>query len=130
MPRNISFALTTEQFRTRTKTVTRRIGWWKDKNGKRLVEVGDILNGCVKCMGLKPGEKIERLGQIRVLSVYRESLRILRDYPIHGKREAIREGFPDVTGYDFAMMFCEHMGGDITQEVTRIEFEYLDLDES
>jgi len=47
MPRNISFALTTKQIRNRSKTVTRRLGWLHIKKG-------DVLNACVKCMGLKP----------------------------------------------------------------------------
>jgi len=147
MPRNISFALTTEQFRDRSKTVTRRIGWWKDKNGKRLVKVGDILNGCVKCMGLKPGEKIERLGQIRITDVRREPLDFMETCDGLGERltdvceviigntvnypadyvniEAAKEGFPGLTGSEFVKMFCRHMGVDADQMVTRIEFEYL-----
>jgi len=36
MPRNISFALTTQQVRNRTKTVTRRAGWL-------FLKAGDIL---------------------------------------------------------------------------------------
>lgn len=117
MPRNISFALTTEQFRNRTKTVTRRLGW---KN----LKVGDVLNACVKCMGLKPGEQIERLGQIRVVSVTREKLFAMRGQ--YGNDEAAKEGFPEMIGNDFVLMFCEHMNCDINQEVTRIEFEYID----
>jgi hypothetical protein len=65
--RNISFSLTTEQFKARTKTVTRRLGW-------TFLEPGTVLMGCEKCMGLKPGEKIVRLGRIRVVSVRRERL--------------------------------------------------------
>ena len=57
--RNISFMLTTEQIINRTKTVTRRNGW---KNLKK----GDLLCGARKCMGLRPGEKMERLSTIRV----------------------------------------------------------------
>ena len=119
MPRNISFALTTDQIRQRTKTVTRRKGW-------KFLKRGDILNGCVKCMGLKPGEKIERLGQIRVTSVTQESLRVLCDDRTYGRKEAKREGFPEMRGHEFALMFCQHMGGDLDQVVTRIEFEYVE----
>ena len=119
MPRNISFALTTEQFKKRTKTVTRRKGW-------QFLKTGDILNACVKCMGLKPGEKIERLGQIRVTNVRRESLKRMIDEPTYGIREAKREGFPKMRGSEFALMFVQHMGGDLWQVVTRIEFEYLE----
>lgn len=138
MPRNISFALTTDQIRDRSKTVTRRIGW-------KFLKRGDILNACVKCMGLKPGEKIERLGQIKVIDVRREPLDFmdttgaahpngdreflmndLVDYPDdYGNEEAKKEGFPYMTGSEFVTMFCEHMGGSPVQEVTRIEFEYL-----
>ena len=111
MPRNISFALTTEQFRNRTKTVTRRKGW-------AFLKPGDILNGCVKCMGLKPGETIERLGQIRVLNVRREPLHAITD------DEVWMEGF-NMPAHEFISMFCDHMGGDRYQIVTRIEFEYV-----
>lgn len=123
MPRNISFALTTNQIKNRTKTVTRRLGW---KN----LKAGDILNACVKCMGLKPGEKIERLGQIRVVSVRRESLSAMdqpSDCPLnYGTTEAQKEGFPHLSGCEFVTMFCENMGCKDTEEVTRIEFEYVD----
>lgn len=118
MPRNISFALTTDQIRDKTKTVTRRKNWL-------FVNKGDILNACVKCMGLKPGETIERICQIRVTDVRREKLsamRILR----YGDKEAILEGFPELSGREFVRMFCDHMGGKPDQEVTRIEFEYVE----
>jgi hypothetical protein len=120
MPRNISFALTTEQIRNRTKTVTRRLGW---KN----LKPGEILQACVKCMGLKPGEKIERLGLIRVVSVRQEALFHLIDCQ-YGDSEAAKEGFPGMTGREFVEMFCRHMKplSGVMTEVTRIEFEYLE----
>ena len=117
--RNISFALTTNQFRMREKTVTRRLGW---KN----LKPGDRLMACVKCMGLKPGEKLERLGEIEVVSVKREALAAIyldRDYL---SNDAAREGFPDLTAYQFADMFCEHMKVDHKTFVTRIEFKYVE----
>ncbi len=121
MPRNISFALTTDQIRNRTKTITRRLGW---KN----LQPGQILNACVKCMGLKPGDKIERLGQIRVVSATQEPLWKLITNEAYGKAEATREGFPDMSGNDFVTMFCDHMRPlhGVATEVTRIEFEYVD----
>jgi len=118
MPRNMSFSITTEQIRNRTKTVTRRKGW-------KFLKPGDVLNACVKCMGLKPGEKIERLCQIRVMDVRRERLSLM-GHRIYGKNEAAREGFPGMAGVAFVAMFCEHMGGSRDQFVTRIEFEYLE----
>ena len=93
MPRNISFSLTTQQIRDRTKTVTRRKGW-------KFLKSGDVLNACVKCIGLKPGEKIERLGQIRVTEVRRESLYRMLDN-LYGATESKAEGFPDKTGPEF-----------------------------
>jgi len=49
--RNMSFFLTTDQIRNKTKTVTRRDGWL-------FLKPGDIVQACVKCQGLKKGEKI------------------------------------------------------------------------
>lgn len=117
MPRNISFALTTEQIRNQTKTVTRRKGW-------KFLKRGDILNGCVKCMGLKPGEQIERLGQIYIKDVRQEPLELMLSQE-YGNAEAIKEGFPDMTGRQFVQMFCDHMKTEASKDVTRIEFGYL-----
>jgi len=124
MPRNISFSLTTDQIKDQTKTVTRRKGWWKDTRGRRLLKEGDILNACVKCMGLRPGESIERICQIRVVDVRRERLSKMCQIG-YGWPEAEREGFPEMTGTQFVAMFCQKMGGKPDQEVTRIEFEYV-----
>ncbi len=60
MPRNMSFSMTTAQFRARTKTVTRRLGWWN-------LKPGDVIMGVEKAMGLKKGEKVKRLGRIRIV---------------------------------------------------------------
>jgi hypothetical protein len=117
MPRNMSFALTTQQIRRQTKTVTRRKGW-------EFLKPGDVVNACVKCRGLKPGEKVERLCQIRVLDVRRERLSELLRSPGYGMSECVREGFPNLSAAKFVEMFTRHMGGLSTQTVTRIEFEY------
>lgn len=119
MPRNMSFSLTTQQMRDRTKTVTRRKGW-------EFLRTGDIVNACVKCMGLKPGEKIERIGQIRITGVRRERLKCMIDYGAYGNEDAAKEGFPHLSGEQFVAMFCRHMGGTPNQFVTRIEFEHLE----
>jgi hypothetical protein len=111
----MSFSLTTKQIRNRTKTVTRRKGWL-------FLKPGDVLNACVKCQGLKPGEKIQRLCQIWVVSVRREPLwDIVTQHPLS---EVRREGFPRMSAREFVVMFCKHMGGGTQQTVTRIEFEY------
>lgn len=49
--RNMSFMLTTAQIRDRSKTVTRRLGWWN-------LRVGDVVMACEKCQGLGKGGKI------------------------------------------------------------------------
>lgn len=110
--RNMSFALTTDQVRDRTKTVTRRVGW-------KALKVGQLIRACVKCMGLKPGEQIDRLAILRVKDVRREPLALCND------ADAKREGFPQMDGAGFRWMFCEHMGGNEEQIVTRIEFQYI-----
>lgn len=123
MPRNISCSITTEQVRTRIKTVTRRTGWLN-------LKPGEILNACVKCMGLRPGEKIERICQIRVVSVRREPLRRMMDDVRYGFTETTLEGFPEGHIYHFPPhfvdMFCRtHRGVTPDSEITRIEFEYM-----
>lgn len=116
--RNISCALTTQQIRNRTKTVTRRLGW-------KHVKPGDLLCICEKCMGRKPGEPLVRLAIVRVVRVYREPLNMMSLAEDYGDREAIAEGFPHLRGYQFVKMFCQHMACKDFDEVTRIEFRYL-----
>lgn len=114
MPRNMSFMLTKGQFKDQTKTITRRLGW-------RFLKPGDILNGCEKCMGLKKGEKVKKLGQIRVVSTRLEPLNeITQD-------DCAKEGFPELTPDEFVAMFCEHNARCKPDSVVnRIEFEYCD----
>ena len=122
--RNMSFALTTAQVVAGTKTVTRRMGW---KN----LKPGDMLRPVKKCMGLKPGEKIEPLrGPVRVVSVTREPLRRMTDNLRYGFAECEHEGFAEHPEFkwpsEFVAMFCTtHKGCTPEMEVTRIEFEYV-----
>src|SRR5690606_32281832 len=108
------------QIRAGTKTVTRRVGW------KNLMP-GTLLSPVKKGMGLKPGEKIERLrGPIRVIRVRREALCRMTDNIEYGYAECRCEGFPDFTPARFVEMFCStHKGCTPETTVTRIEFEYL-----
>ena len=119
MPRNMSFALTTEQIRDRTKTVTRRLGW-------EFLKRGDLLWAVEKCMGFRPGETVKRLALLRVLGVNRERLSAMSDGPDYGAVEAKREGFPELTGQEFVAMFCRNMRCEPTTMVTRIEFEFCE----
>lgn len=118
--RNMSFALTTAQVIAGTKTVTRRMGW-------RFLTPGTLIQPVRKGMGLKPGEKVERLrGPIRVTGVRSEPLRRMSDYPLYGVVECAREGFDAMSPYEFVRMFCgSHKGCTPETYVTRIEFEYV-----
>jgi len=110
-----AFFLTTQQFLDGSKTVTRRLGW-------RNLEVGQRLRACKKCMGLKKGQNVKPLGVIEVVDVRRELLSDLYYKPQYGQRECRLEGFPEMTPIEFIGMFKSHMGCDIDDEVTRIEF--------
>lgn len=113
MPRNMSFSMTTQQFRDRTKTVTRRFGWWNTKPG-------DVLCGVEKAMGLRKGEKVKRLGLIEVVSARSEHLDTIT------QSDVIAEGFPDWTPRDFVDFFARSHGCKYNEVVRRIEFKYLD----
>lgn len=118
--RNISFSLTTPQFRARTKDVTRRLGWLNLKPGDRLM-------ACEKCMGRKPGEPLVRLGVIEIVAARREPLFYLLAGTRYAKREIVREGFPRVTPRGFVEFFCDsHPRCKPSTRVTRIEFRYVD----
>lgn len=110
--RNISFSLTTPQILDKTKTVTRRLRWL-------FVKAGDQLQACEKCMGLKPGQKINRLCVIEVVSARREPLNVITPSDVR------KEGFPHLTPAQFVEMFCRNMKCEPDEEITRIEFRYL-----
>ena len=113
MPRNMSFAITTEQIKNRTKTVTRRDGWIDLKQG-------EIINAVEKCMGLKKGEKMKVLCQFKVIKVTREKLLFITP------DEVLKEGFTNTTQVQFIDMFCKsHKGLHPYSLITRIEFEYI-----
>jgi len=113
MPRNMSFFLTTEQIRNRTKTVTRRRGWGHLKPGERFWAI-------VKGQGLKKGEKVERIALLECVRNRPECLDNILP------ADVVREGFPDMTPGEFVEMFCRNMGGDRVQIVNRIEFKYVE----
>jgi hypothetical protein len=111
--RLMSFFLTTPQFKARTKSVTRRLGWWN-------LSPGDEVMGVVKCQGLGKGGKVETLGPIRIISVDRQPLRDIT------WQDCKKEGFPEMTPVDFVAMFMRvHKLTDIDTIVNRIEFEYI-----
>lgn len=112
MPRNMSFAMTTNQFKAKTKTVTRRLGWW-------FLKPGDLVNGVKKSMGLKRGEQVEVLCMIEIKSVRKEPLSAIT------KSDVIKEGFPEWSPKQFIDMICEHYKIKPNIQVNRIEFEYI-----
>lgn len=128
----MSVAMTTDAVIERRKTVTRRKGWWEDKNGRRLLKPGDTLTLCKKVQGRKPGEPIERLAEVEVVEVSREPLHwlsSLRDdhLPKWAAREMEREGFPGLPSDEFlGRYFIDAQGMSEYDLVTRIEWRYLD----
>ena len=114
--RNMSFSMTTEAVRRHEKTVTRRLGWWD-------LKPGTVLQACEKCQGLKKGEKVVKLAVIRVVSVTREPLHYVLDYP---ESEFVNEGFGDMRRRAFMNMFMQANHCWEFTPVNRIEFEYVD----
>jgi len=110
--RHMSFALTTEQIKNETKTETRRMGW-------KFLKAGDKLWAVKKAMGLKKGEKVEKLCQIVITSVNRESLNAIT------QEQVIAEGFPEMSRQDFISMFCKVNKCNPDTEITRIVFRYI-----
>lgn len=127
----MSVAMTTDAVIERRKTVTRRKGWWLDKDGRRLLKPGDTLTLCRKVQGRKPGEPIERLAEVEVTSVEREHLSNLTHFPEYGVAEVRREGFPGMDPARFIFdYFIDAQGFDPDDLVTRIEWRYLDDSEA
>jgi hypothetical protein len=105
--------MTKRQVRERSKTVTRRFGWW-------FLKPGDLVCAVEKGMGLKAGEKINRLATIRIVSTRAEPLNAIT------KDDVAREGFPTWTPAQFVNFLADHYACPIDKEVNRIEFEYVD----
>lgn len=117
MPRLMSVAFTESAVRERRKTVTRRKGW-------QMLKPGDRLTLCRKVMGRKKGEALVRIAEVEVVSVRREPLWTgVRNRP----DEMEREGFPGMKPMTFVeRYFREAQGIDFMDDVTRIEWRYLD----
>lgn len=126
MPRHMSFSMSTEAVRNRSKTVTRRLGW-------NDLKPETLLWAVEKGMGLKKGEKVKRLAMIRVVSARDEPLDEMERLSLAEQAlEMRREGFPRMTVPEFIGMFvrANHLERETysprTQVVNRIEFEYVD----
>lgn len=124
----MSVAYTEDAVVARSKTVTRRKGWWLDKNGKHLLHAGDRLTLCRKVMGRKKGEPLVRLAEVEVVDVRREHLdALIWDHGTgYGDAEMVREGFPNLAPGEFVRRyFMDAQGISPFAEVTRIEWRYL-----
>lgn len=120
MPRLMSVSMTTAAVIERRKYVTRRKGWLQ-------LEPGMPLTLCRKVQGRRPGEPLERLAEVEVLSVRRESLFELVRNAGYGRSEVAAEGFPDLDPAEFVRRFftdAQNIG--LMDEVTRIAWRYLD----
>jgi hypothetical protein len=108
----MSFSLTTEQVRNRTKTVTRRFGWW-------ILRPGDRVMAIEKGQGLKKGEKVKYICEIEIVSARREQI---KDMPAG---DCMLEGFMELSVSEFVEMLCNHAHKKPTDVVNRIEFKYV-----
>lgn len=102
--RNISFSLTKDSFCDGSKNVTRRIGW-------NSLRAGDHLMAVEQGQGLKKGEHVKKLGEIRILNLTNEPLTDVVKFPIRlsARSEVEREGFPawKDTPEKFVKLFCK-----------------------
>ncbi len=114
----MSFSLTVPQMRARTKTVTRRFSWFG-------LKVGTVLQAIEKGQGLKKGERVVPIGRIRIVAVRVEPVRDLLVEP-YGTEEATKEGFPGLSGKEFAERFCELAACTLDTDVRRIEFAHVE----
>jgi len=120
----------------RRKDVTRRLGWWTNSRGRRLLWPGDQLTLCPKVQGRRHRdgtlEPLERLAEVEVLDVRREPLTAITDEEI--ARECVpRCNFEVVyretnqpAPEEWVRWFCEAMGVRPDVLITRIEWRYLD----
>ena len=112
--RRMSFALTTEQFRARRKTVTRRFGWAFAVPGMRVV-------GVEKAMGFRRGEKgPPPIHVIEFTNCQWERVDAVTD------ADVALEGFPGQNAAWFVEHLCRHAGKRPDDLVNRLAFRYVE----
>lgn len=127
MPRLMSVSHTTDAVRARTKTVTRRTGWL-------MLKAGDRLTLCEKVMGRRKGDPLVRICDVEVVDVRREKVWDITEADIAAEGVPVDDGrFGEVytdtgqpTPLAWIEWFCEAMGVRPDDDVTRIEWRYLD----
>lgn len=137
MSRLLSCAETEQSVLDHTKTETRRLGWWEDKNGRRLLHPGDHLTLVRKAMGRKRRdgsvEPLVRLAEVEVLSVHREPLYTITDEAIaaEGVDPAKWAPWSDEgqmpRSLAWTRWFSSTMGCSLTDDVTVIRWRYIGL---
>ena len=111
--RNMSFSKTTEQARNRTKIVTRRWGWW-------FLLPGDRVQQVEKAMGLKKGEKVQKIHVIEIVSSRPDQLKNIT------QRECEREGFPNKSPKWLRQLLLSMKPKNFKgKHPNRIEFKYI-----
>ena len=110
--RLMSFAMTTDQVRDGSKTVTRRLGW-------RRLRVGDRLRAVERLPHRAGPEGVVEIGVVEVVGVRREPLEAIEAADVGA------EGFPGMTPAAFVGFFCRAMKCEPATMVTRIEFRLL-----
>lgn len=113
MPRFMSFMLTTQQIMDETKTETRRLDTWGD------MKAGEVFYGVEKGMGLKKGEKVNKLKLLRCVSNHAEPLNAITAEGVS------REGYPGESPEFFIEKFCKFAKCKPETPVNVIRFEYV-----
>lgn len=115
MARLMAVSHTAHLVRRREKTVTRRTGW-------QMLTPGAQVTLCPRVRGRRPGEELERIVTVDVVSVTRQRLGEI------DAADVAAEGFPEMTPAEFIEFFCAtHKGVTADTDVTRIEWRYPQL---
>ena len=118
------FSDTASHVRERMTTVTRRVGW-------RFLKPNDLVQAVEKTRGVKKGAPISALAILRIRDVRVEPLSRLVTDARYAEDELPREGFPCWSRDDFIVKFLRmHRLNTVDIDVTRIEFEYVESDDS
>lgn len=136
MPRLISCTATLPAILDQTKTVTRRLGWWTDRNGRPAVQQGDHLTICGQIMGRKPGQPLIRYATVPVIDVTRERLDQITDADVDRegvtseiwdwRLDQVLDGKTPASTFagSFVEWYCDTFGCGPEVKVTRIEWTW------
>jgi hypothetical protein len=110
----MAVSLTEAQVRDRAKTVAR-------PPGRPVLRPGDRITLYREVPGRHPGETLDRVAAVEVVSVRREPLDAIT------AADLTAEGFPRMTPAEYVLHFrATHRGCTPQTEITRIAWRYLD----